>query len=49
MDSEKRMDLTMSTQQFLRENSVMERTLHLESRVESATCQPNGCSYSGQS
>lgn len=48
MDSEKRMDLTMSTQQFLRENGVMERTLHLESRVESEICQPNGYSYLGQ-
>lgn len=49
LDLEKRMDLTMLTQQFLRKNCVMERTLPLESGVESEICQPNGYKCLGQS
>lgn len=48
-DSERRMDSTVSTQRFLRENSVMQRTLHLEPRVESEICQPKGYRYLEQS
>ena len=49
MGSERRMTLILLTQQFLRENDVMERTLLLESRIESEICQTKGGKPLGQS
>ena len=37
------MDLTILTPRILRKKCVMQRTLHLESKVESEICQPNKC------